>query len=187
MNDGPAPAITHRVPMIFPGQASQAVGMARDLADLPGPAGDFLRAVDRTVGFGLTGIMFDGPLETLTETRHAQPAILAHSIAVVLALRGLGIVPSLVAGHSLGEYSAAAAAGALTPTDALRAVCRRGGLMFAAGTEVPGAMAAGLTDGLFWWSLLVGLLIAGAVAVPINRWLIARGKGHAVVHAHHAH
>jgi hypothetical protein len=52
---------------------------------------------------------------------------------------------------------------------------------------VPGAMAAGLADGLFWWSLLVGLLIAGAVAVPINRWLIARGRGHAVVHAHHAH
>src|SRR6476661_8762346 len=52
---------------------------------------------------------------------------------------------------------------------------------------VPGAMAAGLADGLFWWSLGVGLLIAGAVAVPINRWLIARGKGHAVVHAHHEH
>lgn len=52
---------------------------------------------------------------------------------------------------------------------------------------VPGALAAGLTDSLFWWSLLVSLLIAGAVAIPINRWLIARGKGHAVVHAHHAH
>jgi hypothetical protein len=52
---------------------------------------------------------------------------------------------------------------------------------------IPGAMAAGLTDGLFWWSLLVGLLIAGTVAVPINRWLISRGKGHAVMHAHHAH
>ena len=50
---------------------------------------------------------------------------------------------------------------------------------------VPGALAAGLGDGLFWWSLLVGLLIAGAVAWPVNRWLIARGRGHAVVHAHH--
>lgn len=134
--------VLHRVPMIFPGQASQSVGMARDLAGLPGEAGDFLRAVDATLGFGLTGIMFDGPLETLTETRNAQPAILAHSVAVVLALRERGIVPSLVAGHSLGEYSAAAAAGALAPLDALRAVRRRGELMFAAGTEVPGAMAA---------------------------------------------
>ena len=52
---------------------------------------------------------------------------------------------------------------------------------------VPGAMAAGLGDPLFWWSLAVGLLIAGAIAYPVNRWLIARGRGHAVVHAHHAH
>jgi hypothetical protein len=52
---------------------------------------------------------------------------------------------------------------------------------------VPGALAAGLGDALFWWSLVVALLIAGAVAYPLNRWLISRGKGHAVVHAHHAH
>jgi len=52
---------------------------------------------------------------------------------------------------------------------------------------VPGAIAAGLGDALFWWSLGVGLLIAGAVAYPVNRWLLLRGKGHAVVHAHHAH
>jgi hypothetical protein len=52
---------------------------------------------------------------------------------------------------------------------------------------IPGALAAGLGDALFWWSLAVGLLIAGAVAYPLNRWLIARGKGHAVMHEHHAH
>jgi hypothetical protein len=52
---------------------------------------------------------------------------------------------------------------------------------------IPGAMAAGLADALFWWSLAVALLMAGAVAFPLNRWLISRGKGHAVVHAHHAH
>jgi hypothetical protein len=52
---------------------------------------------------------------------------------------------------------------------------------------VPGAIAAGLDSALFWWSLIVSLLIAGAIAFPVNRWLIARGKGHAVVHAHHAH
>jgi hypothetical protein len=52
---------------------------------------------------------------------------------------------------------------------------------------VPGAISAGLGDALFWWSLLVGLLIAGAVAYPVNRWLLKRGRGHAVVHAHHAH
>jgi hypothetical protein len=52
---------------------------------------------------------------------------------------------------------------------------------------VPGAISAGLGDPLFWWSLAVGLLIAGALAYPVNRWLLARGRGHAVVHAHHAH
>jgi hypothetical protein len=52
---------------------------------------------------------------------------------------------------------------------------------------VPGAISAGLGDALFWWSLALGLLIAGAVAFPVNRWLIARGRGHAVVHAHHGH
>jgi hypothetical protein len=52
---------------------------------------------------------------------------------------------------------------------------------------VPGAMSAGLGDALFWWSLALGLIIAGAIAYPVNRWLIARGKGHAAVHAHHAH
>ena len=70
----------HSVPMIFPGQASQAVGMARDLAAQEGPAGEFLRGVDGVLGYGLTHIMFEGPLETLTETHHAQPAIRAHSL-----------------------------------------------------------------------------------------------------------
>jgi [acyl-carrier-protein] S-malonyltransferase len=134
--------IVHRVPMIFPGQASQKVGMAQDLAEKPGPAADFLSQVNSVLGDDLTGIMFEGPGEVLTETRNAQPAILAHSVAVSLALRELGVVPSVVAGHSLGEFSAAVAAGALQPADGLRLVRKRGELMFAAGQEVPGTMAA---------------------------------------------
>jgi [acyl-carrier-protein] S-malonyltransferase len=132
----------HRVPMIFPGQASQYVGMARDLAGRPGAAAAFLAAVDGQLDLDLTGIMWEGPLERLTETRNAQPAILAHSVAAALALRELGVTPSVVAGHSLGEYSAAVAAGALRPADAIRLVRRRGELMFAAGEDRPGTMAA---------------------------------------------
>ena len=131
-----------RIPMLFPGQGSQTVGMAADLADADGPAGAFLATVDATVGADLLGLMTGGPAEALTETRNAQPAILAHSVAVTLALRELGVLPSVVAGHSLGEFSAAVAAGALAPADALRTVRRRGELMFAAGREVPGTMAA---------------------------------------------
>ena len=136
------PDILHRLPMIFPGQASQSVGMARDLAESRGPASEFLNEVNAILGEDLTGIMFEGPGEVLTETRNAQPAILAHSVAVSLALRDLGIVPSLVAGHSLGEFSAAVAAGALSPADGLRIVRKRGELMSAAGREVPGTMTA---------------------------------------------
>ena len=131
-----------RVPLIFPGQASQAVGMARDLAAAGGPAAELLARVDAVLGCELTALMYAGPLEVLTETRNAQPAILAHSVAVAYALRELGIEPSAVAGHSLGEFSAAAAAGALSPEQALTLVRRRGELMFAAGQERPGAMAA---------------------------------------------
>jgi [acyl-carrier-protein] S-malonyltransferase len=128
--------------MIFPGQASQVVGMAQDLAQLPGAPGEFLGAVNAILSDDLTEIMFNGPAEVLTETRNAQPAILAHSVAVALALRDKGIAPSVVAGHSLGEFSAAVAAGALDPADGLKIVRKRGELMFAAGQEVPGTMAA---------------------------------------------
>ena len=132
----------HKLPMIFPGQASHSVGMAADLMAQDGAAAGFLAPVDRVLGYGLTAVMREGPAETLTETWHAQPAILAHSVAATLALGELGVEPALVAGHSLGEFSAAVACGALTPEDALRTVRMRGQLMFAAGREVPGTMAA---------------------------------------------
>jgi len=132
----------YNVPMIFPGQASQVVGMARDLTEQARPAADLLAKVDAILDCPLTSIMFEGPIEVLTETRNAQPAILAHSVAVAAALREKGVVPSVVAGHSLGEYSAAVAAGVLSAADALQLVRRRGELMFAAGQKQPGTMAA---------------------------------------------
>ncbi len=131
-----------RVPMLFPGQAAQAVGMASDLLRRSGPGAEFLSRVDEILGLPLLKIMAEGPAETLTETRNAQPAIFAHSVAVALELRALGVEPDCVAGHSLGEYAAAAAAGALDPAEGLRLVRRRGELMFAAGREHPGTMAA---------------------------------------------
>lgn len=131
-----------RVPMMFPGQASQFVGMAHDLAADAGAAGRFLGAIDEVLGLDLLGLMENGPAEALTETRNAQPAILAHSVAAFLALRERGVEPTAVAGHSLGEYSAAVACGSLDPYDALRVVRKRGELMFAAGTARPGTMAA---------------------------------------------
>ncbi len=134
--------MTIKVPMIFPGQASQQVGMAADLLASAGPGADLLRQIDTTLGFSLTTLMTHGPAEQLTETRNAQPAILAHSVAVALELAARGIAPSVVAGHSLGEFSAAAAAGAIDPLAAVRLVRRRGELMWNAGEARPGTMAA---------------------------------------------
>jgi [acyl-carrier-protein] S-malonyltransferase len=128
--------------LIFPGQGSQHVGMGKALAAEYPAAADVFAQVDEILGAELTRVMRDGPIEELTETKNAQPAILAHSVAALRAagdhLDGAGFA----AGHSLGEFSAYVAAGALSFEDALRTVRLRGELMFQAGLERPGTMAA---------------------------------------------
>ena len=134
--------------LLFPGQGSQHVGMGRELAGAYPEARRIFDEADDVLGVGLTRIMWEGPEEVLTETRNAQPAILAHSVAVHAVVRDrLGDV-ALAAGHSLGEFSAWVAAGSLTFREALEAVRLRGELMFSAGRERPGTMAAilGLDD-----------------------------------------
>ncbi len=134
--------------LLFPGQGSQYVGMARDLADAYPEAAAVLSEADDVLGFDLSGLMAEGPEDELTATRNAQPAILAHSVAVLRLVQDrLGPV-ALAAGHSLGEFSAHVAAGTLSFRDALEAVRLRGELMFRTGEERPGAMAAilGLDD-----------------------------------------
>lgn len=129
--------------MIFPGQGSQFTGMGRDLIDNFPYVADIYKEADDTLRFPISRLCFRGDPEVLKETRNAQPAILLHSIAVMRILRREGgIEPVIVAGHSLGEYSALVAAGVLNEMDALRIVRRRGELMFEAGLEQPGAMAA---------------------------------------------
>lgn len=134
--------------LLFPGQGSQEVGMGRDLADAHPVARETFEEADEVLGYALTRLMWEGPAEELTETRHAQPAILVHSVAVYRVVRDrLGPV-AFAAGHSLGEFSAWVAAGTITFRDALDAVRLRGELMFSSGRERPGTMAAvlGLAD-----------------------------------------
>ncbi|HMH57060.1 MAG TPA: ACP S-malonyltransferase [Gemmatimonadales bacterium] len=128
--------------LMCPGQGAQRVGMGKDLAERFPAARETFAAIDEALGSSLSRLMWQGPEDDLTLTHNTQPAILAHS-AAVLAVVGERLGPAAAAaGHSLGEYSAHIAAGTLTAVDAARLVRRRGELMFTAGQERPGAMAA---------------------------------------------
>lgn len=138
---------------VFPGQGSQAVGMAKELAATFPAARALLDEVDEALGQKLSALMFEGPIETLTLTENAQPALMAASLAVMRVLeREKGLVlkdrVALVAGHSLGEYSALAAAGAISVADAARLLKLRGQSMQKAVPVGVGAMSALLGVGL---------------------------------------
>src|SRR5215471_15704230 len=128
---------------LFPGQGSQRVGMGADLAkNFPAAKAAFAEAND-ALGFDLTRLCFEGPEEQLRLTANTQPAIVATSIAALRAFETeIGRPGELAAGHSLGEYSALVAAGAVSYSDALCAVRERGRLMQEACPEGQGAMAA---------------------------------------------
>src|SRR5262245_24449473 len=127
---------------IFPGQGSQYAGMGRDLADNFQIAREVFEEADQTLGFGLSNLCFNGPEDELQLTANTQPALLAVSVAAARVLGENGIRPDFVAGHSLGEYSALVASGALSLSDALRLVRHRGELMQEAVPAGVGAMAA---------------------------------------------
>ncbi len=144
-----------QIAFVFPGQGSQSVGMGRALAESSPAAAAVFAAADEALGEPITRLAWEGPEEELNRTEHAQPALLAASIAYLGAVRArwaeLGIdapAPAFAAGHSMGQYSALVAAGALDLGDAVRLVRRRGQLMQASGTGREGRMAAliGLDD-----------------------------------------
>ncbi|MCX5479534.1 ACP S-malonyltransferase [Kaistia geumhonensis] len=144
--------------LTFPGQGSQAVGMGKALAEAYPEARAVFDEVDDALGEKLSAVIFEGPIETLTLTANAQPALMAVSLAAMRALEANGVTVSgsaaYVAGHSLGEYSALAAAGSLSVAEAARLLRIRGSAMQAAVPVGEGAMAA-----------LLGLDFETAVAV----------------------
>ncbi len=131
------------IAFIFPGQGSQHPGMGKDFADSFPAARQVFEEADEALAFSLSELCFNGPAEQLQLTENTQPAILTTSIAALSAMRAEGFPePAFVAGHSLGEYSALVAAGALSLADAVRTVRKRGQYMQEAVPVGAGAMAA---------------------------------------------
>jgi [acyl-carrier-protein] S-malonyltransferase len=131
------------IAFLFPGQGSQHVGMGQDLYESDSMAHAVFDQADEQLGFALSKLCFEGPLEELTDTINQQPALFVVSVAMLRVMEARGWEqPAFVAGHSLGELSALVAAGSLSFADGLKLVRRRGELMKEAGEQEPGAMAA---------------------------------------------
>lgn len=131
-----------KIAFVFPGQGSQSIGMGKDLYENSPEARAVFDAADSAIGYSLSGVCFEGPEEQLNATKVTQPAILTTSIAALRVLEASGLKPSIVAGHSLGEYSALVAAGCLDFADAVRLVEKRGTFMQEAVATGSGAMIA---------------------------------------------
>ncbi|MFA1641413.1 ACP S-malonyltransferase [Chryseomicrobium imtechense] len=131
-----------KVAFVFPGQGSQSVGMAKDLVENFKKYDQYLTTAEKAMGIPISNIMFEGPLEELTKTYHAQPALLLSSTIAASILMENGLKPDYMAGHSLGEYSALVMAGVLSVQDGASIVHKRGKFMNEAVPAGQGAMAA---------------------------------------------
>ena len=136
-------AVMRKTAFVFPGQGSQKVGMGADLlAAMPEVFDRYLAQADEATGLEIRRLCLEGPIEDLTATEVAQPALFATSLAIAEVARERGLEADFVAGHSLGEYTAAVVSGALAVQDGMRLVARRGRLMADIQSARPGGMAA---------------------------------------------
>ena len=170
---------------VCPGQGAQSIGMGKDLAEAYPAAMDIFNEVDEALGEKLSDLIWAGDIETLTLTQNAQPALMATSMAAFRALEAEGISitdAAMVAGHSLGEYSALAMAGAISVADTARLLRLRGGAMQAAVPVGVGAMAALLGLGFDTVQSVAAEAAAGEVCQAAND----NDPGQVVVSGHKA-
>ena len=171
-----------KLALVFPGQGSQQVGMGKAIAEERPEARQVFEEADGALGFPLSRLCFEGPEEELKLTENTQPAILTTSVALYRALASQGVEPDFVAGHSLGEYSALVAAGALRLDDAVVLVRNRGRYMQEAVPVGEGAMAAILGLGLAEVQEICSQASDGEVVEPAN----LNAPGQTVVAGHAA-
>ncbi len=173
--------MSRAVALLFPGQGSQAVGMGRDLYDRFAAARAVFEEADHILGFALSRLCFEGPAEELTLTANTQPALLTVSWAMTRVLRDeIGLAPNYAAGHSLGEFSAWVAAGALTFADALHVVRERGQAMQDAVPVGAGSMAAIMGLDVHSIEAICRATADGQVVSPAN----LNGAGQVVIAGH---
>jgi len=134
--------MSKKIAFLFPGQGSQFVGMGKDLNDQFPAAKEIFEQADEICNRPISKLCFEGPMEKLTVTENLQPAITAVNLACLSALKEFGVKPIVSAGHSLGEYAALVSAGAISNSDALRLVQKRGELMNREALAHPGDMVA---------------------------------------------
>ncbi|MEM9318303.1 MAG: ACP S-malonyltransferase [Pseudomonadota bacterium] len=178
------------IAFVFPGQGAQVIGMGRDLSQAFPAAQSIFDQVDEALGESLSALIWEGDIAELTRTRNAQPALMATSMAAMAALQAEGVAvttASYVAGHSLGEYSALAAAGSLTVPDTARLLRIRGEAMQDAVPEGEGAMAALLGLDLETAREVAAEAAEGAVVAAANdndpSQVVVSGHVHAVTRA----
>ncbi|CAG9619743.1 ACP S-malonyltransferase [Sutcliffiella rhizosphaerae] len=154
-----------KIAFVFPGQGSQTVGMAKELSNEHKEVKAVVESADKKLGYSLSKLMFEGPQEELTLTYNAQPALLTSSISILQVLEKAGIKADFAAGHSLGEYSALVAAGAISFEDAVYTVHMRGKYMEEAIPAGEGSMAAvlGLEESLLQQACLEATEESGPV------------------------
>lgn len=173
---------------VFPGQGAQQVGMGEALAArYPETAGEVFRDADDILGMPISKLCFAGPEEVLAHTEITQPALFTTSVAILRVLQSLGFEPSAAAGHSVGEYAALVAAGAISFQETLPVIRLRGELMASAAVRTPGAMAAviGLdlaaVDSICRQTLSVGVVEPSNINAPMQ--IVISGETEAVLHA----